>query len=63
MTHLMNRGTPTCGHVCQCDFDWLDEDLEEFADEDFEEDCCSMCGGRVVIPAPPTWMIEEEDDC
>jgi hypothetical protein len=47
--------------VCDC-IEWFD-DLDELTEDDFEDEPCPTCGGRVVIGRPPAWMVEEEDDC
>ena len=50
-------------HVCQCAYEWSDEELDELTDDDFEDLPCASCGGRVVDLPVPVWMAEEEDDC
>ena len=62
MTHSpINRGGRSLDDVClcRCDTDLLDELL----DDDFDDDPCPDCGGRVMRCPPPVWMEEEEDDC
>lgn len=51
-------------HVCRCDGDLLGEERPDgLLDEDFEDEPCPRCGGRVLEYPPPVWMVEEEDDC
>lgn len=45
-----------------CDYEWSEEELWDFTDDDFEDEPCAVCGGRVVVVPPPVW-VEEEDDC
>ena len=61
MTHAINRRASPFDDVCRCDHDWLDDELEELVDDDFDEDPCPICGGRVVMTRS-IWR-EEEDDC
>jgi hypothetical protein len=57
------RSAPSFGDVCQCIYEWSDDQLEELSDDDFEDLPCATCGGRVVDMPTPVWMEEEEDDC
>ncbi len=57
------RSAPSLGDVCQCVYEWSDDELEELSDDDFEDLPCVTCGGRVVNMPEPVWRAEEEDDC
>ena len=57
------RSAPRFGDVCQCTYEWSDDDLAELNEGDFEDLPCASCGGRVVDMPVPVWMAEEEDDC
>ena len=57
------RSAPKFNDVCQCIYEWSDEELEDLSDDDFEELPCARCGGRVVDRPEPVSMAEEEDDC
>ncbi len=65
MTHPLNGRAPQLDDVCRCeDGDLIDDVLlNELSDDDFEDDPCPHCGGRVMPCPPPVWMVEEEDDC
>ena len=63
MSQVRQNRSPRFDDVCRCYEDWQDEELEELEEDDFEEDRCVSCGGRVVYCPPPVWMVEEEDDC
>ena len=57
------RSAPSFGDVCQCIYEWSDDELLELSDDNFEDLPCATCGGRVVDMPVPVWIEEEEDDC
>lgn len=57
------RSTPGFDDVCRCIYDWFDDDLSELTEDDYEDEPCASCGGRVVVVPVPEWMAEEEGDC
>lgn len=61
MTYPIKYTSTTLDNVCRCDGDDLIEG--ELDANDFEDDPCPRCGGRVILRRPPVWMMEEEDDC
>ena len=65
MTHsAITRRPESLDDLCCCDGDPIDEHLVDVLyDDDFEDDPCPDCGGRVLRYPPPIWMEEEEDDC
>jgi hypothetical protein len=57
------RSAPCSNHVCCCYDEWSDDELYDLTDDDFDDEPCMVCGGRVVRVPPPVWAVEEEDDC
>jgi len=39
------RSAPKFNDVCQCIYEWSDEELEDLSDDDFEDLPCVTCGG------------------
>ncbi len=57
------RSAPSSNDVCRCYGEWSDDELYDLTDDDFDDEPCTVCGGRVVIVPAPVWQVEEEDDC
>ena len=52
------RSAPKFNDVCQCIYEWSDEELEDLSDDDFEDLPCATCGGRLVDLPEPVSMAE-----
>ena len=63
MVSEINHHAPGSNEVCYCDYEWSDEELYDLTDDDFDQEPCAVCHGRVVSNPPAVWTVEEEDDC
>ena len=63
MVSAINHDAGRYDEVCCCDYEWSDEELYDLSDDDFDQEPCAVCHGRVVSDPTSVWAVEEEDDC